>query len=453
VDIETLEELRPELDRFTEDFGRCVKTRPSRRLMQAYVAGQLSDLQRKCVEPIALRRGVAPRTLQQFLATHCWDESAMVECLQRRIVERHRHEQAIGLIDETSFPKKGEKTPGVQRQHCGATGKIDNCAVSVHLGYVAGDFHALLDGDLYLPESWLDDEERCLEAGVPADVVYRTKPQIALGQLQAAVERGVTMAWLCTDELYGRSHEFRLGVADLGVTYAVEIPSNTTGWLASRGTSGRARRVDGLWLRGGPAWETWNVKDTEKGPAVWDVRAVRFHPAEERVAGDEQWLIIARNALKPEEVKYFLCNADKDTELGVMLRVAFYRWHIERLFRESKNETGLDHYEGRTYQGWRRHLILTSVSVLFLSEQRRRLRAHGEIEFTLEQVKQVIQVQLDPEMPRAEVRRQLEKVFTRIAYYQRRNATARKSHTKTKRAKLAEAGVDLTVARCCPRLL
>jgi SRSO17 transposase len=453
VDIKTLELLRPELDQFTEELGRCVKTRPSRRLMRTYVAGQLSDLQRKCVEPIALHTGVAPRTLQQFLATHCWDESAVVECLQQRITERHAHEQAIALIDETSFPKKGEKSPGVQRQHCGATGKIDNCVVSVHLGYVAGDFHALLDGDIYLPESWLEDEDRCQEAGIPEDVVYRTKPQIALEQVEAAVARGVTMAWLCADELYGRSHEFRLGVADLGLTYVVEIPSNTTGWMASRGTSGKARRVDGLWLRGGPAWESWNVKDTEKGPAVWDVRAVRFHPAEERVAGDQQWLIIARNSLDHDEVKYFLCNAGQDAELGVMLRVAFYRWHIERLFRETKTQTGMDHYEGRTYRGWRRHLALTSVSVLFLSEQRQRLREQETSEFTLEQVKQVIEVQLDPEMPRAEVRRQLGKVLMRIEYHQRRNATARKSHAKTKRAKLAKAGVDLRAARCCPRLL
>lgn len=453
MDIQTLEALRPELDEFGEYFERCVKTRPSREHMRTYIAGQLSNLQRKSVEPIALRMGLAPRTLQQFLATHRWDEAAMVGCLQRRVAERHAHAQAIGLIDETSFPKKGDRSPGVQRQHCGATGKVDNGVVSVHLGYVAGEFHALLDGDVYLPQSWLADKARCEQAGLRADVPYRTKPEIALGQVQAAATRGVRMAWLCADELYGRSHEFRLGVADLGITYVVEVPSNTTGRIVSRGRSTAARRVDALWRRGGPSWATWNVKDTEKGPAVWDVRAVRFHPTEEKVAGDEQWLLIARNALNHEEVKYFLSNAGREADPGVVLRVAFYRWHVERLFQESKDETGMDHYEGRTYRGWRRHLALTAVSVLFLSEQRGRLREEHAQPFTLEQVKQAIEVQLDPEMPRAEIRRQLGKVLDRILYYQRRNAAARASHTKTRLEQLDDAGVNLKAARTCPRVL
>ena len=452
MDIKTLEELRPNLDDFVHEIGACIKTRPSRKHLRSYVAGQLSNLQRKSVEPIALRTGVAPRTLQQFLSAHCWDDAAVVECLQRRVASKHGHAQAIALIDETSFPKKGDKSPGVQRQHCGATGKIDNCVVSVHLGYVAGEFHAMLEGETYLPESWLEDEMRCKEAGIPLDTPYRTKPEIALAQVETAVGRGVAFAWLCADELYGRSYEFRLGVADLGITYAVEIPCNLTGWLPSRGKPGEARRVDGLWRRGGPPWESWNVKDTEKGPAVWEVRAVRFCPREEKVAGDEQWLLIARNVLDRDEVKYFLCNAKRDADLGVMLRVAFYRWHIERLFRESKNETGLDHYEGRTYQGWRRHFVLTSVSILFLSEQRQRMRSDTE-PFTLEQVKQAVEIQLDPEMPPAEVQRQLGKVLNRLLYHQRRNATARRSHTKTRRKRLEEAGVDLTSVRCCPRVL
>jgi len=452
LDITILEALRPELDCFVRDFDSCVKSAPTRRHVRSYVAGQLSDRGRKCVEPMALRAGVAPRTLQQFLATHRWDETAMVECVQTRVATRHAHRQAIGLIDETSFAKKGEKSPGVQRQHCGSTGKVDNCVVSVHLGYVAGDFHALLDGDVYLPESWLADRERCEEAGVPPDIAYRTKPQIAVEQLARAVDGGVSMAWLCADELYGRSHEFRLAVADLGIHYVAEVPCNLTGWLASRGTDTEARRLDQVWRRGGPAWETWEVKETEKGPAVWQVRAARFFPREEGVVGDEQWLIIARNALDHGEVKYFLCNADRNAELGVMLRVAFCRWHVERLFRESKTETGLDHYEGRTYRGWKRHLVLTSLSILFLSEQRERMRRTTRA-FTLEQVKQAVEVQLDPEMPKSEVRRQLRKVLDRLLYHQRRNAVARKSHAKTRRKRLEDAGIDLAAARRCPRTL
>ncbi len=449
MEIQALEAVRSELDLFAQDFEECIKTRPSREHFARYLAGQLSSLPRKNAESIAELAGIPPRTMQQFLATYRWDEEAMIDCLQARIAERHAHPEAIGLIDETSFPKKGGRTPGVKRQHCGATGKTDNCAVSVHLGYVADDFHALLDGDTYLPENWLEDEDRCEEAGIPSSLPFRTKPEIALEQLEAASERGVAMMWLCADEAYGRSHTFRLGVQDLGITYAVEIPSNLTGWLASRGTDSEPRRVDRLWKRGGPAWETWHIKDLQKGPSVWEVRAVRFHPREEQVAGDEQWLIIARNVMKPKRTKYFLCNAEEDTGLGEMLRVAFFRWHIERLFREGKNETGMDHFEGRIYQGWKRHLVLTSLSLLFLSEQRQRLREAGE-PFSVEQVRDVVEVQLDPEMPRAEVRRQLGKVLAHIQYHQRRNATARRSHTKTSLKRLAEAGVDISTVRKCP---
>ena len=452
MEIEALEALCPALEQFAQDFDHCVKTRPSRRHFRRYLAGQMSSLKRKCVEPIALMTGVAPRTLQEFLAEYRWDHEAMVECQQRRVAARHAHENAIGLIDETSFPKKGEKTPGVQRQHCGATGKVDNCVVSVHLGYVAGDFHAILDNDLFLPEGWIQDPARCKEAGIPLDEPFRTKPQIAVDQLEAAVARGVEMRWLCADELYGRSIEFRHGVADLGITYAVEIPSNLTGWLASRGTQGKPRRVDRLWERGGPSWEAWHVKDMERGPAVWDVRAVRFHPLEEKVAGDGQWLLIACNRLKPHEIKYFLCNAGPDAEVGEMLEVAFYRWHIERLFRESKQEAGLDHYEGRLLLGWQRHLLLTSLSILFLCEQRERMRTDGS-PFSLEQLKQAMEVQLDPEMPRVERRRQLQKVVDRILYHQRRNAAARRSHTKTRRKQLEQAGIDFATISRCPRVM
>ena len=372
MEIKVLEPLRPALDRFLEEFDDCFQSRPSRNHLKRYVTGQLSDLPRKSVEPIALETGVPPRSLQEFISFHRWDEVAMRDKLQEIVVERHAHGEAIGLIDETSFPKKGNKTPGVQRQHCGATGKTDNCVVSVHLGYVAKDFHALLDGDLYLPESWHADRKRCREAGIPDDVVYRPKWQIAVKQVRGAVSRGVRMNWLCADEAYGRVSEFRLDIANLGIQYAVEVPCNLAGWLPTRLGKEEARRVDQLWKRGGPTWETWRIKETEKGPAVWDVRAVRFHPREEGVAGDEQWLIIASNALE-DEVKYFLCNAAATTSVGVMLHVAFSRWHIERIFRECKNEAGLDHYEGRVYVGFERHLILTAVSLLYLAEQKERL--------------------------------------------------------------------------------
>lgn len=452
MDVRALESLPDELERFASAFDSCVKTSPSRQHLRRYVAGQIGDRPRKSVEPIALAAGVPPRTLQEFLASHRWDESAIEACLQARIGRDHGHGEAIAVVDETSFPKKGDHTPGVKRQHCGATGKVDNCVVTVHVGYVAGDFHALLSGEPFVPEDWIEDAERCEEAGLPKGHRFRTKWQIALEQLERACQSGVRFKWLCADEYYGRAHAFRLGVADLDVRYVVEIPCNQTAHLAGRDLAEPARRVDSLWGRGGPSWQRWHVKDTTKGPAVWEVRAVRVRAVEERVAGEEQWLLIARNALNHDEVKYFLSNAPADTSVATLLRVAFCRWHVERLFQESKTEVGMDHYEGRTWQGLVRHLILTAVSVLFLAEQRQRLRGLGEeyAAFTLEQVKQAAEVQLDHEMPPAERRRQLARTLKIILYYQKRNEAARRSHTKTRLKRLAEAGIEIDSRARCP---
>jgi SRSO17 transposase len=373
MEISDLASLRPELERFIARFDGCIKTRPSRAHLRRYVAGQLSDLPRKSAEPIALATGVPPRTLQEFLSLHLWDDRAMRDRVLELVEGRHGDEDAIGLIDETSVAKKGPKTPGVQRQHCGATGKTDNCIVTVHLGYATDDFSALLDGDLYLPQSWSEDRARCREAGIPEEVSYRPKWQIALDLLEHASRRGLSMRWVCADEEYGRPYPFRQGVAHLGLRYVLEVPRTTRGWGLRQLRTEPTRRAE-QWAKGrGRRWTTWRIKDTDKGPSVWRVRAVRWCPAEERQPGEEQWLLVARNTLE-DEVKYFLSNAPASTPVGALLRVAFSRWHIERLFQEAKQQAGFADFEGRRYLGLRRHLVLTNLSLLYLAEQRGRLR-------------------------------------------------------------------------------
>lgn len=373
MEITDLASLRPELDRFVARFDDCIKTRPSRAHLRRYVSGQLSDLPRKSAEPIALATGVPPRTLQEFLSLHLWDDRGMRDRVLDLVEQRHGDKSGIALIDETSVAKKGPKTPGVQRQHCGATGKTDNCIVTVHLGYATDDFSALLDGDLYLPRSWDDDRARCREAGIPDDVTYRPKWKIALDLLEHASRNGLSMRWVCADEAYGHPSAFRQGVAHLGLWYMVEVPRTTRGWCPDQLRAEPTKRVEQWAAGGGPRWETWKIKQTGKGASVWRVRARRWCPAEERQPGEEQWLIIARNLVE-DEVKYFLSNAPADVPLGVLLRVAFSRWHIERIFQEAKQQTGLADFEGRRYLGLRRHLVLTTVSLLYLAEQRKRLR-------------------------------------------------------------------------------
>ena len=181
VSIEDLKGVRGHLTEYLKGFRSCMKRKCNRAHLRVYVQGQISDLDRKSVEPIALAAGVAPRTLQEFLGIHLWDHEAMRRRVQRLVMRDHADDNAIAIIDETSFVKQGDKTAGVQRQYCGTLGKKDNCVVTVHVGYAAGDFHALIDGDLFLPEaSWDGDRARCREAGIPDEVRYRPKWQIAL---------------------------------------------------------------------------------------------------------------------------------------------------------------------------------------------------------------------------------------------------------------------------------
>ena len=395
VDIRELESLKPALEGFAHQFDDCIKTVPSRRHLLRYMNGQLGPLPRKSIEPMALDQDVPVRTLQEFLSIHRWDEDAVGRRLRELLVRDHADANAIGVIDETSFAKKGVKTPGVQRQYCGHTGKVENCVVTVHLGYVSPDFHALIDGDLYLPEeTWSKDRARRREARIPDEVVFRPKGQIALDLLRRSLDEGVSLRWITADEFYGRSREFRDTVSDWGLHYVVEIPSNLSGWtrkprVEPAGTvraSGRpsraphvaageraARPVSKLWERGGPSWTTYRVKETQKGPEVWHVRETLFYPNDGGLPGRESRLIIGQNALSGE-VKYFLSDAAADVPLPTLLYVAFSRWHIERLFEDGKEEVGFDHFEVRNYTSLKRHLVLSNLSLYFLCEQATRLR-------------------------------------------------------------------------------
>jgi SRSO17 transposase len=394
---EALTTIRKNLDKFLKRFDGCIRTRPSREHLRTYVGGQIGRLPRKSIEPIALEAEVPPRSLQEFFSLHKWDEQAMRRRVQEIVATEHASAEAIAVIDETSFPKKGRETTGVQRQYCGATGKTDNCVVTVHLGYATEDFHALIDGDLYLPrETWIDDAERRGKVGIPDDVVFREKWRIALDLLDRTVANGVAFRYLTADEEYGRSGAFRRGVAAHGILYVVEVPCSMTGWthrpptLGPEDYAGKGRRrtrrtlspqappscrVDEAWKRGGPRGRKYHVKETDKGPVVWEVRAGRFSPWswEEESPADEGWLIVARNVLDGE-VKYFFSNAPEEAPLTTLLRVAFSRWVIERLFEDGKSEIGLDHFEVRRYLPILRHLIVSMVSLLFLVTETDRLR-------------------------------------------------------------------------------
>lgn len=397
MDASTIMQIKPELTRFLHQFDDCFGRVTTRRYLDLYVEGQLSDLPRKSIEPMADAFGEPPRNLQEFLGLFRWDELAVRDRLQQHLARCHGHPQSVGVIDETSFVKKGNQTACVQRQHCGAVGKIENCVVSVHLGYATPEFYSLIDGELYLPEeTWHNDRERCREAGIPDDVVYRSKWQIALDQYRRALANGVRFAWLTFDEGYGSKVPFLQALEGLGQTYVAEVPVSFPVWtkrpaVLYRATArdrngGRPHRYPRLKVKNNPKvevrnilayspllrkipWQNYHVKDGSKGPMVWQAKRLMVYLPDERgLPTHACHLLVARNALDPSEVKYFLSNAPESTAVQTLLRVAFTRWVIERAFEDSKTELGLDHFEVRKFLSIRRHLILSCLSHIFLSE-------------------------------------------------------------------------------------
>lgn len=401
MDADQIRRLKPELTRYLKRFDDCFARRDTRAHFPLYIQGQLSDLPGKSCEPMALAAGMAPRTLQEFLAHYCWDEDRMRDAVQQIVVNEHAGPNSIGIIDETSDVKKGDKTPGVQRQWCGTVGKQENCMVTVHLGYATGDFHCLVDGELFLPESWSEDRDRCRAAGIPDEVVYRPKWQIALELYDRAVENCMTFDWLTVDEGYGSKPLYLQGLDERNQRFVAEVPVIFSCWKRApsvtersyrKGGRGRHRKTPRLTANSpspssvrdlfdhspslrDQAWMRYHVKDGEKGPIVWEAKQTRVTMKDDAgLPGMRLHLIVARNALDHDEVKFFVSNAPADTCVETMLLVAFSRWRVERCFQDQKQEIGLDQWEGRHYRGLMRHLILSCVSYLFLARVRERLR-------------------------------------------------------------------------------
>ena len=406
MDAEQIEGLGRDLMDFLSEFDDCFGRSEPREHLRTYVRGQLTDLPRKSIEPMALASGTPPRTLQRFVESVQWDEHRLRDRQQRIVARDHAEQKAIGVIDESGQPKKGGHTAAVQRQWCGRTGKLDNCVVGVHLCYVTGDFQCLLDSDLFLPKDWATDAARRKEALIPEDVTYRKKADIALEQVQRALANGIRVAAWTFDEFYGRDGAFLDGLEALGQNYVAEVPADFTGWVREpevllRPTpqemrkQGRRRLYPRLARKTLPAcevrnlvryspvfqqqeWEPVRIKEGENGPMVWEIMHARFYRKKpDGLVGPVGYLIAARNALNRDEVKYFVSN-QLPGEIGVtlegLLGVGFSRWPIERCFQQAKDELGMDHFEVRGWRAIHRHLYITQLSHLFCVRAHQTLR-------------------------------------------------------------------------------
>ena len=336
--------------------------------LDAYCRALLTDAPRKTAEPNALASGTAVRTLQKFLTTTHWDHHAVRDAFQTRmgltLCEMPTDDGlgTVGVVDETSDTKKGDHTPGVQRQYLGCVGKVENGIVTVHMAATRGNFRTLLDADLYVPAGWDEDRERCRRAGIPEGVVFRPKWLIALEQYYRLTGNGVAFDWLTFDEGYGSKPGFVSVLAMVGQKFAGEVPKSFA--VDAEGGSCRADVVL-------PASEAKTgrryrlVRETQPA-GVWRAAGRKVS-----VNGLSMVLVVAWNE-STAEVKYVLASGSRC--VGRILRVSFRRWTVEHVFRVAKQEVGLMDFEGRKYTGLLRHLILSLVVLGFVAIRTDRLR-------------------------------------------------------------------------------
>jgi SRSO17 transposase len=377
---EQIEALDPAFADYLGQFLFCCGYTQTFDLLAVYCRGLLSDLPRKNCEPIAHYAGVAVRTVQEFLRDHVWSFQQARDVLQRHVAREllalpGDDLGTLGIVDETGVVKKGTCTPGVQRQHCGAVGKQENCVVTVHLGVARGRYKTLVDADLFLPESWDQDRDRCRKAGIPDEVVHLPKWQLALGQIDRARSQGLVLDWLTFDEDYGKAPDFLTGLDGCHLRYVGEVPKSFRCSVARPRPGHPASRADDL-VRHSPVffrqpWRRFRLHHQTEGDSVWEAKAARVWVSG---AGDRTYgLIWARNGATGEQ-KYFVSNAPAGASLGRLLRVGFGRWNVEHCIRSSKGEVGFRDFQGRHYVALMRHLVLCLVTLTFAAGQAARLR-------------------------------------------------------------------------------
>jgi SRSO17 transposase len=377
-----LERLR----QFARPFISALTRGESKEHAQVYLAGLLSDLKRKNVESIAYRHDQDRQGLQRFVGWAPWDHRPLQQELARQVGAELGGEEGVLVFDPSGHRKCGTDSAAVQRQWLGRLGKVENCQVGVYMGYASRTGHALVDVRLYLPKQWAKDKTRRSHCGVPKEVRYQTRHELALEMLQT---NGPFLphAWIAGDDEMGRSSRFRRDLRALGERYILAVPSNTgiRDLDAPRPSySGRGRRakqpfqrVD-LWCDSLPkqAWTRIDVRDGEKGPLVVEIVKVPVMARTERSHGDaaEELLVVTRSRQDNDSLKYdyHLSNAAADSPLDELARVVKAAHRVEDGLKRAKSEAGLSDYEVRTWAGWHHHQILSLVATWFLILETRR---------------------------------------------------------------------------------
>lgn len=395
MDAKSLRSLKPELDvflsRYLPHFGRDENHAHARTIVQGLLVGG----DRRNVENMAeaIDGGVV-RTLQKFIAQGVWNDREVLRELRRHAVEVLGDDDATLIIDETGFPKKGTKSVGVARQYAGILGRTDNCQVGVFLSYCSAKGHTLCDRRLFLPDAWTKDRERCRAGGVPAGVIFRTKPELAAEMVDEAVRGGMPCRWVTADALYGNSPTFVRTLRELKMWYVLDVSSEAHAWttLPQMRPLGKTSRAGGRPTKNAKpltkprpvselvaeipasAWQRRTVAEGSQGPRVYEFAELTVWFSEESLpTAEPERLVFKRGLGQDAELKFQRSNAPHTVPLKKVAEVGGCRWCVEQDFQCGKGECGLDEYETRGWIGWHHHTALSMLALSFLTLQKVRL--------------------------------------------------------------------------------
>ena len=352
-----------DLDAYLREFDACAIT-PTRKLIAAYVKGQLGPLPRKSIMPIARAAGIAPRTLQELLSLHRWDEELLRSILQRRL-RRLLAGPAVAVLHRTVVLKRGSKTPGVDRQEIGPAGRIANACVIVHLSAAAEGNWALLDGELYLPRSWAENPGRLRAGGIPEGTSYRSPGAIGLGLLDRT---GIQPSWLLFEPSDALEPGFLAGLEARGLRYVTEIPGGFGGSVRGGESASVREQAESLPLR-----HVFRLAPRDAGQeTACPTDVFPFAPGAETGLTGRHALVVLRHPWNGG-CRFFLANTSGEEGVEVLLKTALAREGIVESATRGLDGIGFGHFEVRGYRSLKRHLRLSETSLLFLSEQRARL--------------------------------------------------------------------------------
>ena len=392
LEREDVEDFLGELKGYHEQFRDCFSRSEPRENFLQYMIGQFSELERKSIEPIALKvEGGNIRSMQRFVSDVVWNTERMLTRHHELVNEDMGDPNGVVIFDESGFVKKGEDSVGVAKQYCGNVGKVENCQVGVFAAYASRHGYALLNGRLFIPEKWFESsyEEKRKKCKIPNDSEFKTKPQLAAQMYrQLRGQELVPFKYVAADSIYGNSPDFIEAIEErAGTVYFVSMPSDTLCWRERPATKtktynykgeSRSKRIVPQTEKENLSfiemaksihsffWYRRKVSEGTKGPIEYEFSKRRVTLCKDGLPTRTVWLIMKRTIGNNREYSFYISNAPLSTRLAIFVWLSGIRWAIEQCFEETKSELGMDHYEVRKYRGWTQHMLTCILAHFFL---------------------------------------------------------------------------------------